>query len=509
MPTALRGLTWFPKLGINNTLAPHMVETTMCIEAQDVVYDESVAGLIKRDGYAEVNATAVSASPVIDSLFSLYLSTGTKYEVLGTRNGGIWKDESGTVTASVFTGLSTTYPAEYTQFLDLLIVLDGTNVAKTWSGTATGTISAAATGASFGETHLNRLFLTGITGAMSRVDYSAAGSYTDWTSASTDQFNVEQNNGQNITGIKSYSRNELLIFKERSFFKLVGFDKSSFNLITVDRNVGCLCHRAIKVFKGSTSGGLAIWPAYDGLYVYDGGSTKKISGYMQTTWDTINRTKYRLINATLDDDKGRYIISFATGSSTVCDKMLVVDLLHPFQDDNGLHFPIWKWTSASQALNTEIISSTNVQRIVFGASAGKKNYFGRIYSDSGSAIDAYVISPLLKFDDGLGESDCLRRIYSSWLSTTGTITVDLEDKDGTDWIAQPSIIAAGGGASIGIDFQIGVSPIGIPESTFTTRTSVAIRSRRIKLRIRQSSSNRYFNLQPPIELYFKSGGQDS
>jgi hypothetical protein len=508
MASTLFSIKWFPSKGVNNSQPKHMVGFDMATGGQDFVIEENTI-CKKRDGFTSVNATAVSASPTINSLFSLRLSNGTIHEVLGTDNGGIWEEDSGVVTASIFSGLSTSRPTEYTQFLDNLILADGTNVLKTWDGSSTANISAAATGAKFVETHLNKLFIAGMSSATDRVDYSTTGDYNTWTGSGTDAFQVEQNDGQDITGIKSYARNELIIFKDRSTHKLIGYDKPSFNLLSVDKTIGCVCSRTIQNFKSSTGGGLLIWAYIDGIYVYDGSSIEKISSYVQETWDTVNATRYTSMDSTLDIDKGRYLITFSTGSSVTNDTMFAIDLLHPWRDDNGLHFPVFPWTVNSQSLHTEIVSSTNKQQLVFGASAdGTKNRFGTLFSDAGSSIDSYVISPLFGSEDGLRDSNTLKEVTTAWVSTAGEIDIDTEIKDGSDWITQDTITTTGTAAAIGLDFTIGVSPIGVPEATFTYTSNTKARSRRIMCRIRQNSATRFYNMESPVELYFKNAGKN-
>lgn len=481
----------------------------MASDGQNFIVDESTI-VKKRDGFTAVNATPVSASPTINSLFSLRLSNGTIHEIVGTSNGGIFEDESGTITNSIFTGLSTSRPTEYTQFLNTIILADGTNVLNTWDGSVTGQIPAAATGAKFVETHLNKLFISGIISSSDRVDYSTTGDFNVWTGAGTDKFQVEQNDGQNISGLKAYSRNELIIFKDRSMHKLIGFDKSSFNRLSVDKSVGCVCNRAIKNFKSSSGGGLLIWPFIDGIYIYDGAKVEKISSYIQDTWNNINANRYTFMDATIDIETGRYLISFSTGSSVINDTTLAVDLRHPWRDENGLHFPIFPWTIKAQSLHTEILASTNRQRLVFGSSEdGIKNRFGTLFSDAGSAIDSFVVSPLVGGQDGLRSSNNLKQVTTAWVSTSGEIDVDTEIKDGQDFTTQDTINTIGQSDAIGVDFTIGVSPIGIIESTFTHTSNTRARSRRVMVRLRQNSSTRFYNLEAPVELYLQRAGKES
>ena len=161
MTSTLYRLDWFPSKGVNNSQPKHIIGFDMASDGQDFVVEENTI-VKKRDGFTAVNATGVSADPTINSLFSLRLSSGTIHDVVGTSNGVLWEDDGGVVTNSIFDGLSTSRPFEFTQLLDTLILADGSNVLKTWTGAATGNISSAATGANFVEGHLGKLFIAGI-----------------------------------------------------------------------------------------------------------------------------------------------------------------------------------------------------------------------------------------------------------------------------------------------------------------------------------------------------------
>jgi hypothetical protein len=64
--------------------------------------------------------------------------------------------------------------------------------------------------------------VTGIAGQLSTVYYSATGSYATWSGAGTGSFNVAQNDGTVCKGIKSFSANELIVFKDSSMWKYIG-----------------------------------------------------------------------------------------------------------------------------------------------------------------------------------------------------------------------------------------------------------------------------------------------
>lgn len=501
MPTILQGNIWFPKKGLDLESPKHLVSLDHASEGFDWYSDDGDIAA-KKWGYADVNISAVSASPDITGLYSLYLSNGDKYELVSTSNGALWRDNSGTITTKVLSGLSTTLPVDYTQFLDTGIWADGSTTIKTWNGTASGTIAEASAVAC--ETHLNKLFLA--LGNSSTFKYSATGSISTFTGAGTDTINFEQNNGQNIVTIKSFSRNELLIFKDRSMGKLVGYDKASFNLLTIDNAIGCAAKLSVKNFKANTGGGLMIWAAWDGIYAYDGSVPKKISRYIQPFWNLVNKEYLSNARATIDQDNGLYFLTIPYSTATTNSHTIVVNLNFPYQDEKGTHFPMFIWRDGWKALNTEI-TSANANKIVMGGANGIKNYYAdSIFSNNGTSIAAYIVTPMFTFD-GLGQDNALRRAYCVMESSSGNMSVYGEVKDGSDWVLQETFDMSGGADRLGIDFALGISPLGFPESNFSTRINMALRGRRIKIKFEQDSDSFRFKINSPVEFYFKQGGQ--
>lgn len=507
MSTTLQGTTWFPARGLDLARPAHRVPMDMASDGYDFIIENNSL-LSKRDGYARVNSIPVSASATIIGCHSLYLSNGINYELIVSSSGTVYTDVGGTVTASALAGIYANEPIDYTQFLDTGIFANGSTRCYTWSGTASGQLTASSPSSVISvATHLNKLFLA-IKGT-SQFIYGGTGSLTTWSGTGTDTINVDQNNGQTIVGLRPYSRNELIIFKERSMYKLVGETSTNFTLIKIDESIGCVAIKAAKNYRSTASGGIFIWPFRDGLYVYDGTTPKKISSYIQPFWDTLNKSRFKWMDATIDNDNGRYLLTCSVGSSTVHTRIICVDMLNPWTDENGLHFPISIWRLPAESMNTEINATTNAQRLVFGEVLGRKSYFSNaLYGDAGNAIDTYCVTPLMPFDGSIGSENCLRRIYGSYKTSGGTMGVYTSTVDGSNYtlLNEIDLTSALGVYSIGIDFQIGVSPIGVSDSTTFSRTNASIRGEKIKVKFDNNNATYDFGIQSPVEFYYKSGG---
>lgn len=506
MPTALQGISWFPTKGLFLNSPANACPNDMASSGYDFVINNGIE-LAKRDGYAAVNTLPISASASVLGLYSLYLSNGTNYELILGNNGVVYIDNSGDVTASAVGGVYVSDPVDYTQFLDTGIWVNGSSNPITWNGTVSANISAAPSAGISCENHLNKLFIAIKNTSMFK--YSATGDYHTWTGVGTDTVNVDQNNGQNIVAVKTFARNELIIFKDNSMYKFVGETASNFTLIKIDSSIGCSCVKSIKTYRSTTGGGLMLWAYRDGIYCYDGTVPRKITTYIQTFWDTVNKTRLKWCDSTIDNDTGRYIISVPIGATVNNTRCIVIDLSLQWLDDNGLHMPIFLWRLSSQAFNTEINQTTNAQRVVFGSTGGYKYYMSNlIYSDNGSGITMEIASPMFPFEGSLGIENCLRRLYGIYKTTGGTLNIYYNTVDSEDYIFANSIdlTSAGGADAIGIDFEIGVSQIGETSGTDFVRTNLSARGPRIKVKLSNTASLTGFNIYSPIELYFKGGG---
>ncbi|HEC66360.1 MAG TPA: hypothetical protein ENI23_13820 [bacterium] len=103
-------------------------------------------------------------------------------------------------------------------------------------------------------------------GGRTRVSFSAAGNATDWSSFATDFFDVEDDRGEMITGLKELADN-LFIFKMNSMF--------SYDEVTLQQrlfDVGAYNHKVIQRIDK-----LIYTFCPQGVFVTDGNTAKKIS----------------------------------------------------------------------------------------------------------------------------------------------------------------------------------------------------------------------------------------
>ena len=507
MVTALQGTQWFPSKGVYLNSPGHAAPNDMASDGYDFVICNGVA-LEKRPGYDRVNSVPISASASVIGLHSLYLSNGNNYELILGSSGTVYTDVNGVCTASAVGGVYISDPVDYCQHLDTGIFVNGSSNPITWNGTVAGNISAAPSAGISCAAHLNKLFIA--IKSTSQFKYCATGSLHTWTGAGTDTVNVDQNNGQDIVALKSFARNELIIFKENSMYKFVGETATNFTLIKIDDSIGCSCVKSIKNYRSATGGGLMIWAYRDGIYAYDGTVPRKISGYIQAFWDTLNKSRFKWMDSCIDNDNGRYLLSCSIGSATTNTRIICIDLTQPWTDAEGLHMPITIWRVSAQSLNNEINATTNEQRLVFGEHLGRKSYFDSdLLADNGGGITVSVSTPLMPFDGSLGIENCLRRLFGSFKTTGGTVDLYYNSDDSSDdvYVGQITLDAAGGTYRLGIDFEIGVSSIGVPQASNFRRANISARGERLKVKMESTSAYQGFTMYSPIEFFFKGGGQ--
>jgi hypothetical protein len=135
--------------------------------------------------------------------------------------------------------------------------------------------------------------------------------------------------GGEITGLASHG-GVVAVFTGGEGFLLQGVEPNSF-AVNKFTNVGCAAHRTICSAKS-----LLIWLGHDGVYAWDGTSTKRISDDQRVTLDAMTAAEMAGANAYVYDD--RYHLNWATGS-------IWFDLEHGIWGT----YSNWLWRCTAQA----------------------------------------------------------------------------------------------------------------------------------------------------------------
>jgi hypothetical protein len=501
MATTLAQQTWAPFRGFDDTSPEHNVSMDMATNAINVEIMERA--IKKRQGTEKVNSTIITATATVLHMDTLNLSNGTSTELVYTSDGNLRNQAD--LTGSIIPGFATGEPIYSTQILDTMIFAQGATAMRTYDGSTTGIITASPFG-KYLETHLEKLWTAGIDGQLSLVSCSATGDVHTWAGSGTADINISQNDGTVITGIKAL-RSDLIVYKEKSVYKIIGFSSDTFQAIQVDKNYGCVAQRTIQ-----DCGDFHLFAGTDGLYMCDGNRVAKVSGYQDTIWSTRNKTRSEYMTSTLFKDNGEYIVSFATGSATTNTITLVYYYDRAWTDEMGqLHLPCAKWTGIEPAsLHTSVITASKNPIMYIGDYSGYIKKRTPDEADDGAEIESYIDSPMVE-GSSVATTVNLRRMFVPVVNNPGDISAYYSTQENTtSWVLAESMAGAAGslGDEIGITFEIGVSSIGSadPDSRIERVNFNGVQARRVKVRLYQKSDIRTWEINNPIELFMKERG---
>lgn len=97
-------------------------------------------------------------------------------------------------------------------------------------------------------------------------------------------FEVRTNDGDRITATKAYN-NQLIVFKQNSFHKVVGDSPDNFQLVELSQQFGCLSNKTVVEFKEDL-----VWLDQRGVVRFNGASWDVISVPVEDTFRRMNLT---------------------------------------------------------------------------------------------------------------------------------------------------------------------------------------------------------------------------
>jgi len=501
MGTTLSQQPWHPIRGFDDSSPQHTVTMDMATAMLNMEIVER--GLKKRDGTSNVNTTIISGTATVWQMDTFNKSDNTSQELVNTSDGKVRNVAD--ISASVIEGFSVTTPVYSTQLLDTMIYAQGATAMRTWNGSTSGTISASPNGM-YITTHLESLWTAGIDGNFSLVSKSAVGDIHTWSGDGTADINVSQNDGQVIKGLEVL-KNDIIIYKNRSVYKILGFSSATYQVVSIDKNYGCIEHRTIQ-----DTGEFHLFAGDNGLYLCDGSRVAKVSDYQDTIWNTRNKTRSAFMDSALFKEKGEYHVSFPIGSATQNTITLVYYFKDLWTDEFGrVHIPCVEWTGINMAsIHSSKTGSTNEDVMYYGDYSGFIKVRDTSKSDSDVSISSYIDSPMV---EGASVADTvnLRRCYIPVVNNVGDVSAYYSTQENdTSWILAESMAGAGSssGDGIGETFEIEVSAIGSsdPNTRIERVNYNGAQARRVKVRFRQDSDKRTWQINAPIELYMKQRG---
>ena len=385
--------------GLNDGRAPTAITTSEASDLQNVVF--TIGGSIKkRLGTSRLNSSASTSATSVTTGGTFYrLSSGTRYlvrlvnETAGdliqkmdygagtTGPDGTWDDITGATAISV----GTDNQGDFTQAFDTLVIEDGVGTTPPFKGTGTG--NAAALGgsppnATMVEYHKNHLWSAGDGSNSSRVSFSnicTNSSTCIETYTATDYFEVDTNDGQIVTGMKS-GLDCNYIWKTASIWRICGSSRDTFTQEQMVRGIGTLSNSSIVVINNQ----FLFKDQFGNYEVYDGGINVKIlSTKIKTTLTGLNQNRIDAVRAAAFDDGtgdlNYYACETIAGASTH-NRILVYDTFHQaWTKFTGLACnAIWPY---------EI--GTFQTALALGDYSGFVSQYPTTNADAGVAIDAF------------------------------------------------------------------------------------------------------------------------
>jgi hypothetical protein len=262
----------------------------------------------------------------------------------------------------------------------------------------------------FVEVNQNRFFMAGFSNAPSIVYFSEIGEPELVQPESF--FEVRTDDGDRITAIYSFI-DELIIFKTKSFSKLVGDSADNYALAELSTEFGCVSNKAVIEYNNTL-----LFLDEKGIVQYNGANWELISYPVEPIFRRMN-----VINA-LDkavavhySTRNQIWFSFPIDNSTENNFTVVYDyLLQAWTFFDG--FNVGAHTMAKQQLSNQALWRGDYSGNVF-------HFSPSFYSDNGSGFTCKIKT---KFDspDGANIQNMFRRLFldvNTVSGITGTIDV--------------------------------------------------------------------------------------
>lgn len=264
----------------------------------------------------------------------------------------------------------------------------------------------------FIELNNNQMFMAGFSSAPSTVWFSETAEPEVVLENSF--FETRTNDGDRITALKQF-QGQLLIFKQRSFHKLIGNQESNYQLVELSTEYGCLSNKAVVEFNNRL-----LFLDKEGIVEYNGADWNVISTPIEDTFRTMN------VSAALDKAVGVHFIErnqvwfgIPVNGSSVNNLTVVYDYLL-----NAWTF-IEGFNPSSFAPMKQGLSKRTVW---YGDYSGAIHYMSpSFFSYNGTAFTC-IIETGFDAPDGPDVTNMFRRLFldvNTASGTTGTIDVSV------------------------------------------------------------------------------------
>ncbi len=212
-------------------------------------------GVLKSNGYIKASLAAIPGNSKITGMFQYVKSDGNKFLLVTAGTGLYTLGNDGSLT-QVYNSLADGAACFFATFNDVCIIVNGANHPLVFDGfTVTNlpnwTKIETAGYPSLVEVWKNRLWMSGNLLKSYRLYWSEPGNPSGWdTTKGAGSVDVNRNDGQKVTGIKTYF-DSLVLYKERSTHQLIGDSPpgsggpNEFRIRPVSSDIGCVAPKTI------------------------------------------------------------------------------------------------------------------------------------------------------------------------------------------------------------------------------------------------------------------------
>lgn len=359
--------------GIYDDLSPASRSLQQLSDAVNVYHSGGTA-IRTRPGRQSIGDVGAGRSL---GLAAFYPSSGANRLVSGA--GGTWQAWDGAVWSPIATGLTPGMPFEAVTFNNSLIISNGADAMKTWTGTGNVTdLDAGAPKAKFLTTGYKRIFAAGVQGNPHLVYVSDIARANVWintanppTDADTAAISVNDKDGDEIKAVRMY-QSQVVVWKRRSVHEINGPELGRLTSqwrVSAIGSPGTVNGRTIVEI-----GGRMYWLSDQGVVAWSGAIPRVISQPVQALIRRINWSAID-VAAAGHDGEGRYMLSLPLDGATNPTYVLVYDT----NDDSWWVWNGWQacefgsYRTGSDGRDTPLIGDTSGEVFTLGGTSDNGN----------------------------------------------------------------------------------------------------------------------------------------
>jgi len=485
-------------IGLNRFTPIVLADLRVMKKAKNVMY---WGGRRSRGGSVKINSTAMSESSVVKTVRSMFEFTkGSTVNIVVYGGINLYTLDLSDGSLDSITG-SCTFAADSlvdaVPFNGNLVITDGTNKLKQWTGTgnATEITDTTPNGIKFLAVNDNRVFGIGKSGDEHRLYWCKSLDATDWTTAGNAGSQlVYPESGGNVTGLFS-DMNKIFVVKEKAVYMVdtTPYALSNWKTYEISLGLGGLSHRTIKKY-----GNMTTLMSRRGLISLDHIVNRAFATYtdpLLDDWLAVSKANATKWSALIDPSRGWYIFGDENNNITVYDV------------SKNTIIGEWDSIKCSSLLATQDASKNDL--FLAGGSDGFIRKFNvlSLYNDDSSPIisefETANVPLVIGEDNKVYEITlCNIGVFYTPVTTSCNLLIDISLDGFVSSIK--SIALASSGGILNTTFIMNQSSLGAGDMNFS-QTEAEGQGKYLKLGFRNTQLNQAFKINAFLVEYLLSG----